>query len=490
MAGYYSGIGFDSTFNHYFGISKFDFANTPVSISKDSLNFNFNRSNSIISDKDGNMLFYCNGVRVHNRFDEKIENGDSLSGGYFIYNLDTWALALGIVYEQYHLVLPNPGNENLYDIFYVYVDSFLVTGGLYSSGRKVLRATLDISANNGHGKLVSKDVTTIEQKNNISIAAVKHGNGKDWWLVSYRTLTNCYDLALYTDSNVTTHASQCLNVGAEEAGYFVPERFSPDGNLFGTLSSSMGLSVFNFDRCSGQLNLKELVPIQELKDSTDWWPMALEFSPDGRFLYAFCKYRIFQFDMQASSIAASRVTIGVYDRTHKCPFNQTFTHAQLAPNGKIYMNGGSNNYCIGVIDNPNGQGLSCNFNDMAITLPTFISGLPYYPNYRLGALPGSPCDTLTSLNETARAEKEKILKVFPNPATDFVTIDYGFTDWNKGEVVLEITNHLGQVVHRQPLPMYSGFQKVEVSQLATGVYTALIKRGVQVVATAKFVKNP
>ena len=489
MAGYYSGIGFDSTYNHYFGISKFNFANTPVSISKDSLNFNFNRSNSIISDKDGNLLFYCNGVRVHNRFDEKIENGDSLSGGYFIYNLDTWALALGILYEQYHLVLPNPLNEDLYDIFHVYMDSFLVSGGLYASGKKVLKSTVDITAKNNHGKIIYKNEPVINQNNSFSLAAVKHGNGIGWWLVSYRTKTSCYDLAYYDGSNVISNYSQCPGGGIEEPEYYVSERFSPDGSLFVTASTSIGLSIFNFERCSGQLSFKQIVQIQELLDSTSWWPTSVEFSPNGRFIYVFCNYRIFQFDLQAADIASSRVTVGVFDPTHECPFRQTFTHAQLAPDGKIYMNGGSNNYCIGVIDNPNGQGASCNFNDMALTLPTFISGLPYYPNYRLGALPGSPCDTLTGLNETARAEKEKILKVFPNPATDYITVDYGFTDWNKGEATLEITNQLGQVVHRQPLPMYSGFQKVEVSQLAIGVYTAFIKRGVQVVATAKFVRE-
>ncbi len=487
MAGYNSAGGFSNTYQHWLGISKFDFDISPVNISRDSLGINFDKSNSIISDKDGNLLFYCNGVRIHNRLDEKIENGDSLSDGYLLYNLGS-SLYLGEVYEQYHIVLPNPNNPNLYDLFYVFADTFQVPTGLSIDGKKILRATIDIAANNGHGKVTSKDVSIIEHENNISIAAVKHGNGKDWWIVTYITFTNCYSLINYNGNENLITSVQCGG-GIDERGYSKAERFSPDGSIFASVGSLGGLSIFNFDRCLGQMNLRELVPIQELKDSTYWWPTGLEFSPNSRFAYVFCNYRIYQYDMQAANIAASRVTVGIYDKTHKCPFNQTFTHAQLAPNGKIYMNGGSNNYCIGVIDNPNGLGLSCNFSDTALTLPTFISGLPYYPNYRLGALPGSPCDTLTGLNETARAEKEKILKVFPNPAIDFVTVDYGFTDWNKGEATLEIANQLGQVVHQQPLPMYSGFQKVEVSQLATGVYTAFIKRGVQVVATAKFVKE-
>ncbi|MBL0309648.1 MAG: T9SS type A sorting domain-containing protein [Bacteroidetes bacterium] len=87
-------------------------------------------------------------------------------------------------------------------------------------------------------------------------------------------------------------------------------------------------------------------------------------------------------------------------------------------------------------------------------------------------------------------EKEKVLKAFPNPASDVVTVDYGFTDWSKdGTVSMEIVNELGQVIHQQALPQYSGFQKLNISSYPSGIYTAYIKRNRSVVAVAKFAKQ-
>ena len=83
----------------------------------------------------------------------------------------------------------------------------------------------------------------------------------------------------------------------------------------------------------------------------------------------------------------------------------------------------------------------------------------------------------------------KVVKIYPNPTDNFITIDYNSIDWNKGEISLEITNELGQIVTQQHLPMYSGFQKIDITSFATGVYHVFIKRGLQIVAVSKFAKQ-
>jgi hypothetical protein len=98
-----------------------------------------------------------------------------------------------------------------------------------------------------------------------------------------------------------------------------------------------------------------------------------------------------------------------------------------------------------------------------------------------------PCFSFpTAINELSDFRS---LRLFPNPTNDYVTLDYGFTDWNKGAVSLEITNELGQVVYTQPLPMYSGFQQLDVARFAAGMYNVAVKRGGAVVAVAKLVKE-
>jgi hypothetical protein len=119
-------------------------------------------------------------------------------------------------------------------------------------------------------------------------------------------------------------------------------------------------------------------------------------------------------------------------------------------------------------------------------VPSFIDGLPYFPNYRLGSLYGSSCDSISGVQTISN---DQAVKIYPNPANGIVTVDYGFTDWNNGAVSLEITDALGQLIYTQPLPMYSGYQRLDVSHFAAGLYNVIIKRSGATVATAKLVKE-
>ena len=207
------------------------------------------------------------------------------------------------------------------------------------------------------------------------------------------------------------------------------------------------------------------------------------FSPNSRFLYVNATTQSYQFDLWASID-----TVAFFDGAQN-PFGCAFHTMQIAPDGKIYISCGNTEWVYHVIDRPDEKGDSCLFRQHAIELPSTVDGVPNFVNYRLGALTGSACDTLTGLNNTQQSEREKQIKVYPNPASSFVVVDYGFTNWNKGEVSLEIRNELGQIVFKQQLPMYSGFQKVDVSQFAFGAYNALIKRHEQIIGIAKFSKQ-
>jgi PKD repeat protein len=63
-----------------------------------------------------------------------------------------------------------------------------------------------------------------------------------------------------------------------------------------------------------------------------------------------------------------------------------------APDGKIYIFDFLKQ--IHVINKPNEKGSACDVRQGYIILPEYPAGIPYYPNYRLGPLDGSACDTL------------------------------------------------------------------------------------------------
>jgi hypothetical protein len=483
LTGYDSSNTFDTTCQCWFGITKFDFNQSPMLITHDSLGINFYRSNSIVSDSNGNLVLYSNGVQVRNTHDVILNNGDSLGWGPLFSYWNPTIYYTGMVYSQSLITLPNPRKQNIYDLFYVYIDTL---SSVRLSFTKLLHSRIDMSASGGRGSVITKDEVILQKDIDITISAVKHGNGRDWWLCTNQTQSNCHDLLLYTGDDSMKITKQCIGV-TSPLGDAHSCRFSQDGNVYVTTNDSGQVDIFNFDRCNGTLTLHEQFTIAEIADSFQWMPTGIEFSPNSRFLYVFCSYRIFQYDLTASPIAASKTTIAKYHFLGHDPAD--YFWGQLAPDGKIYVASGGTTYYQSVIDSPDNKGSACGFLDQSMRLPTFSAGLPYNPNYRLGALPGSPCDTLTGLNEDVRADKEKIIKVFPNPATDMITFDYGFTDWSKGEIILEISNQLGQVVYTQKLPMYSGFQKIDVSNYASGMYTAFIKRNDSIVATVKFVKE-
>ncbi|MFN8287382.1 MAG: T9SS type A sorting domain-containing protein [Chitinophagales bacterium] len=91
-------------------------------------------------------------------------------------------------------------------------------------------------------------------------------------------------------------------------------------------------------------------------------------------------------------------------------------------------------------------------------------------------------------NEIKEAN-ERVIAIYPNPASEFVTLDYGFTNWTKGDIELQIVNSIGQTVYGQQLPSYSAFQKIDVSHFANGVYLVTIKKLGQLIANAKFVRE-
>ncbi|MCB9295078.1 MAG: PKD domain-containing protein [Lewinellaceae bacterium] len=172
--------------------------------------------------------------------------------------------------------------------------------------------------------------------------------------------------------------------------------FSPDGKWyvrFNTVTNSVGdfVDIYHFDRCNGALS-------NHLKfnyfDGSHSGGVAI--SPNSRYLYISSYLYIYQYDLWADDIEASRDTVAVYDGyTDINGLGTRFYLAQLGPDGKIYLSCPNGVRELHVIHRPDKPGPACQVEQRGILLPTFnASSLPNFPNYRLGPIDGSPCDTL------------------------------------------------------------------------------------------------
>lgn len=477
LSGYSSESGYIPNMGFYLGASVLDFNAHPVYVSYDSIAMNFSQTNASICDEDGNLLFYTNGIYIANGQHEKVEGSDSLNFSYVVSNYYPTMQQFGYLWFQAAIILPAYAPNEYYLLHSV----FDTMPGGYPVNRRICYTLVDMSANNGKGKVVEKNVPIVEDNLTCEIAATKHANGSDWWIPIKKLESDCYYRILLDGSgpHVLPEMDCIENTPTyQELGSAC---FSPDGNKYIHTSHSTGVNIYDFDRCTGALSNRV-----NIDTSRFLFAISTSVSPNSRFLYLTTKTVLYQIDMQALDVSGSMDTIGVYDG-HLAPYSTFIAHSQLAPDGRIYISGGNGSTTYHVVNNPDMPGVACNFVQHSLDIPSPSVCVPNFPNYRLGALPSGACDTLTSVKDIAA--KEKILKVFPNPANDVITIDYGYTDWSKGEASMEIANSLGQVVHKQALPMYSGFQKLDVSNYASGSYTVFIKRKEVVVATGRLVRE-
>jgi hypothetical protein len=195
------------------------------------------------------------------------------------------------------------------------------------------------------------------------------------------------------------------------------------------------------------------------------------FAKHGRFLYAGTGSSCYQFDLSAGNIQASMIKVGIHDNL-PIPFPSGFSNMKLGPDGKIYCQTANGNYAIDVINYPDSVGVSCDvqlrqidFNATFGSSGSNISILPHYPNYWLGALTGSPCDTLVGVG--VNNPEEIKISVAPNPVKDFFTLSFPVQDH---EGTLEVINAFGETVIQTSVSPWSQFKKLNLGNFPSGLY--------------------
>ncbi len=315
-----------------------------------------------ICDKNGNLLFYTNGMIVWNRNHNTMPDGFDLGGG---------ALT-----TQTSIIIPVIDNPDKYLLFTANEnDTYSYLYGLHYS-------IIDMNADGGLGDVVEKNIL-LNNRMGEKMSAVFHENGKDIWLIIREKIRNNFcSYLINTKGDITDTVRTgigTINTTNADVGCMT---VSHDGKYIALALTYMDIvNLFRFNIATG-----------EVSQPTEWKQhraYGIEFSPDNTMLYVSSREQmpeagIIQYDIQ---LLMQNNTQAAATHIENMEGDQMGGALQFAPDGKIYHAIGKlederfafHNY-IGVIHNPNQRGKACNYEQNAIYLKDARSclGLPNF----------------------------------------------------------------------------------------------------------------
>ena len=317
-----------------------------------------------ISDADGNLLAYTDGITVYNKNHQIVQNGNGLYG-------DPSS-------TQSAIMVPKPEDPNIYYIFTVDTsvnDNDPDYGLNYS--------VLDISMNGGNGAIVQKNVNLLQDSSEKITGVIKDCFDKSIWVITLAAengspdFFNTYHCFEVNTSGVNTNAVRNtfanLNIG-DPRGYL---KLSSDGKKMVSANVSDGVYIYDFEPETGTLSNQIQLTVPGYENQA----YGVEFSTEGRFLYLntftnenVSQSLLLQYDLNAPDISGSVVIID-----QRAAYRGAL---QMAENGKIYR-ANPNSYTEGipflsVINKPSEKGLAVNYVHNAVSLAgnNVMQGLP------------------------------------------------------------------------------------------------------------------
>jgi hypothetical protein len=248
--------------------------------------------------------------------------------------------------------------------------------------------------------------------------------------------------------------------------------FSPNGEIVAGIIGPHDLCLMNFDRCTGLLSNHQIIsnpnnPNHGCEDA--------DFSPNSRFLYSTERVKIFQYDLlnmqtpgavQASRtvVADSAFSTSICDTPSITNIKTQYPYGALAADGRIYYPPSYGCQELSYFNSPDSAGLASDFvyGGLNIVNQHFTS-TPYFPNYRLGHVSGSICDSLTTIHELQPPD----IAIYPNPATDKVMIN---SSRSLSQVVITLYNIQSQQLQQQESGFGNSFEIDVPGNVCNGIY--------------------
>lgn len=305
-----------------------------------------------ISDNEGNLLFYSNGVTVWNRDHEIMPNGNFLLGNR--------SSSQGVV------AVPYPGQSGKYILFTTDAIEWTFFNGLRYN-------VIDMSLDSGRGDITAQKNVWMAPMSSEMIAAVQHENGEDFWLVTHEAFSSKFMIYEVTAAGVNT-TPQIFTAGPNIALPTGALKISPNRKKLAitcNAPSARCLLVMDFNPGTGVLTN----PI-EIMHPNNTQIYGAEFSAENSKVYFTTLDQLWQVDL---SLGSQQAIINSKTLISSGPTIRLLG-MQRALNGKIYIASGffSKLHEIGF---PDAAGAACGFQWEALDMNSRNSrwGLPNFP---------------------------------------------------------------------------------------------------------------
>lgn len=415
-----------------------------------------------VSDHTGNLLFYSNGTSVWDQNHNLMANGTGLFGHQSS--------------SQSVIIVPFPVEEGSQSTqYYIFTTNAVVNS---SPSIDLYYSVVDMTLGNGLGEVVQSSKNTLLQSTVTErLHAIRHDNGRDYWVISHAWNSDDFVAFPVTPSGIGTPVLSTVGMyhglpGHWEAGGYLRSNHKND-QLAVAIRGASVVELFDFDNTTGVVSDVVNLPIPNSE-----LPYGIEFSPNDQLLYVSSGTstggsagtgRIDQYDLSSgigSTIDSSRTLVASSSN------NDWWGAIQLAPDGMIYL-AKYNATDLGRIHSPNTPGTGCNFMDNDYSLSGQLSqlGLPH----TLGS------NLITSLDREQITPIAEFAHIFPNPANSTLTIqidDPGFSQMDYHLVDLR-----GKVLMNGKILPGNQEITLPVDHLANGLYKISLR------STSKGVQN-
>ncbi len=388
------------------------------------------------------------------------------------------------------LITPNPASDSLFYLF-----SIGITG---SSQFGLFYSIINPYYNNFNGIVTAKNTMLSNHQMCDGVTAVKHGNGRDWWLVVRPSngvggipMNDFYSF-LISPSGIQGPIVQSLgSLGSTNGGGI---SFSHSGNKIFFVNWRGLIELYDFDRCSGVIT--NPVNIRQENTAAPYpYYVGSEFSASDSVMYVSSTDLpsvLLQYNLTAANIAGSCDTIASISYPTYCG-----GLLRLAPDGKIYWSSswydGTHynfpypdstfnmyNMNLSVINQPESLGTACDFQPFSFYLggKRTYYGLPNNPNYNMSAWGGSICDTLGLPNQVSNipvSSGNAQLNIFYH--SGWQTAFINAQNLTGKSYSLSVFNLMGQKVFEENGNLSSSYftKDLSCSSLSNGMYIVTLQ---------------